>query len=87
MLSAGIENIVRLGNRYGYWPEYPVLRYGAGLDIPLDRLFDLDVPVQFQIDYAHTTWNLLAEEQLYWNPDDHPQQVNALSLQMKAGVF
>lgn len=87
MLSAGIENIVRLGNRYRYWPEYPVLRYGAGLDIPLDRLFDLDVPFEIQIDYAHTMWNSLAEENLNWDPNDNPQQVNALSLQLRADFF
>lgn len=87
MLSAGLENIVRLGNRYGYWPEYPVLRYGAGLDIPLDRLFDLDLPITVQIDYAHTEWNSDDDEYPYWYPADDPQQVNAFSLQLIAEVF
>ncbi len=85
MLSAGIENIVRLGNRYEYWPEYPVLRYGAGLDIPLDRLFDLDLPITVQIDYAHTEWN--SDEDYYWYYYDDPKQVNAFSLQIMADVF
>ncbi|MCZ7557549.1 MAG: hypothetical protein M5R41_14220 [Bacteroidia bacterium] len=87
MLSAGIENIVRLGNRYHYWPEYPVLRYGAGLDIPLDHLFDLDLPITVQIDYAHTVWNSDDEKYYYWYPTDDPQQVNAFSLQLIAEVF
>lgn len=87
MLSAGIENIVRLGNAYEYWPEYPVLRYGAGLVIPLDRVFDTDAPISLQIDYAHTAWNIDAEEELHWDPSDHPQQVNAFSMQLRAEVF
>lgn len=87
MLSAGIENIVQLDNEYDYWPEYPVLRYGAGIDLPLDRIFGMDIPFALQIDYAHTAWNSDAEEELFWNPGDHPQQVNAFSLQLRADVF
>jgi hypothetical protein len=45
------------------------------------------VPIEIQIDYAHTMWNSLAEENHNWDPNDHPQQVNALSLQLRAIFF
>lgn len=44
MVSAGTENVIRLESMYGDQPEYPVLRYGVGLDLPLDRIFRMDIP-------------------------------------------
>jgi hypothetical protein len=87
MVSAGIENIIRLGNRGGYWPEYPVLRYGVGLDLPLARIFQMNIPFTLQLDYAHTKWDSKYEEEEYWNPADHPQQVNSFSIELRTGLF
>ncbi len=87
MISAGIENVIRLGNRYDNWPEYPVLRYGVGLDIPIGRFIDMGIPFVMQFDYAHTEWNSDAEEKEYWHPEDHPQQVNAFSILVRAGLL
>jgi hypothetical protein len=87
MISAGVENIMRLGNRIVQWPEYPVFRYGAGLDIPLHRLLDMDIPFALQLDYAHTVWNDDVNESGHWDPDKHTQQVNAFSVQLRTEFF
>jgi len=87
MLSAGIENIIRFGNGYDQWPAYPVLRYGAGLDVPLDRILNTEFPISVQIDYAHSQWNSRAERELYVNPYNQTQQVNSYSAQLRAVIF
>jgi hypothetical protein len=74
-----MESIIRLESGYGYWPAYPILRYGVGLDLPLDRIFRMDIPFTMQLDYAHKKWDSRAEDEVFWNTDGHPQQVNTFS--------
>ncbi len=86
LLSAGVENFVRISSRYSDHPEYPVLRWGAGIDLPLDRLLSTDFPLALQIDYARTDWSTADDEYPRWDPAKHTQQVNAVGAQLKAGI-
>jgi len=86
LLSVGRENFMELSDKYHYWSRYPVLRWGAGLDLPLHRLFGLADPVTLQLDYAVTEWRDDAGTSNPNLPDHYKLLSNAASAQLRVGM-
>ncbi|MCB2205831.1 hypothetical protein KQI65_13890 [bacterium] len=86
MLSGGVENIIRLPESFSGWDEYPVFRYGIGIYLPLHHILNFERAVGVQFDYAHTAWNSETDSWYRFDPEKHPQQVNAFSLRLQIGA-
>lgn len=87
MLSAGTQSRSWRGDGDVETPGYPVLRYGAGLDLPLERIFNTDTPISLRIDYARSSWNSDLKDQIGWDADNRTLQDNALSIQCSARLL
>ncbi len=86
LLSVGRENFMELSDKYHYWSRYPVIRWGAGLDLPLHRLFGLADSLMLQLDYAVTEWPDDAVKLNPRLPDRFTLMSNSASAQLRVGM-
>ena len=61
-LRFGRENEEEIKDYYGYSPQYPVSRYGFGFKLPIKRLFNLNNEVELSLDYSHSDWDKINED-------------------------
>lgn len=61
-LSFGRENEKQLKETYTYSPQHPVNRYGVGLNVPLNRLFDMNYGLDLRLDYCKSDWQKIDED-------------------------
>lgn len=61
-MSFGRENEHQLKETYSYSPQHPVNRYGVGLKLPLNRLFDMNYGLVLKVDYCKSDWQKIDED-------------------------
>jgi hypothetical protein len=60
-LSFGRENEIQIKETYSYSPQHPVNRYGFGVTVPFQKLFNLSYRLDFKFDYSISDWQKISE--------------------------
>ncbi|MCU7493058.1 MAG: hypothetical protein HF310_16280 [Ignavibacteria bacterium] len=60
-LSFGRENELQINNLWDYSPQYPVNRYGFGINIPVNRILNLKNMLELDLNYSLSDWQKVDE--------------------------